>query len=80
MNSARTMIATDLVANTTNGADQRVVGARIHFAAEIVNVDVDDVGDGIAVNAPDFLDDGGSRNGMAWIPEQEFEESVFLGA
>ena len=74
------MVATDLVADTTDGADQRVIGARINFAAEIVNVDVDDVGDGIAVNAPDFLDDGRSRNGAARIPEQEFEQGVFLGA
>jgi hypothetical protein len=35
-----------LVAYAADGADEGAVGAVVDFAAEVVDVDVDDVGDG----------------------------------
>ncbi len=39
------MVAADLVAYAADGADQRAVGAGVDFAAQVINVNVDDVCD-----------------------------------
>src|ERR1700739_3774466 len=77
---ASVVVVADLVADAADGADEGVVGAGIDFAAEGVDVDVHHIGDGIAVNPPDFLDDRRTGYRAAWIAEEEFEKGVFLGA
>jgi hypothetical protein len=49
------MIAADLVADATDSADQGAIGAGVYFAAEVIDIDVDDIGDGIPVDAPDLF-------------------------
>jgi len=53
--SAGVVIASYLVAYAAASADEGVVGAGIDFTAQVVDVDVGDVGDGIAVDAPDLV-------------------------
>ncbi len=55
-------------------------GAVINFFAEIVDVDIHDVGDGVAVHAPDLLDDGDAGNRAAVIAEKKIEQRIFLRA
>jgi hypothetical protein len=73
------VIAAYLVANTADSADYGAVGSGIDFAPEIVSVDVHHVRDGISVNAPDLFDDCCVGHRMTGIPQQKFEESVFVG-
>jgi len=74
------VVAADLVANAADGANQGAVGAGVNLAAQIIDVDIHDVGDGVAVDAPDFLDDGRTGDGSARISKKEFEQRIFLGA
>jgi hypothetical protein len=71
------VVAADLLADATNRADERVVLSGINFAAQVVDVYVHYVGDGIAVNSPDCFDDCGSRNGVPGIPQQEFQQRAY---
>jgi hypothetical protein len=61
--SAREVITADLVTDTADGADQRPVGAGINLAAQIIDVNVDNVGDGVGMHTPDFFDDGAREMG-----------------
>ena len=45
----------------------------------IVGVDVDDVGHGVEVQAPDLFDDGGARYWLAGVAHQKFQQGRFLG-
>src|SRR6266404_9903785 len=72
-------VSADLVAYAANRANQRAVVSGIHFAAKIVDVDVHDVGQSVEIKFPDLLDDGGTRDGLAFVAHQEFQQSEFLG-
>jgi hypothetical protein len=61
--SGRTGDAADLVANTANGSNEGAIGAEVHLSAEVIHVDVDDVGHGFQVELPDFLNNRRARNG-----------------
>ncbi len=74
------MVATDLVADAADCADERVVCPGINFAPQVVDVHVHHVGDGIAVSPPNFLDDCRAGYWTSGIPQQEFQQGVFLGA
>jgi hypothetical protein len=69
-----------LIANATNRANKRAVIAGVDFAAEIVDVDIDDIGHGVKIEFPHLLDDRGARNGLALMAHEEFEEGELLGA
>lgn len=70
----------DLIANASNGANKWAVIAGVDFAAEIVDVDIHDIGHGVKIEFPHLLDDRGARNGLAFMAHEEFEEGEFLGA
>jgi hypothetical protein len=74
------VVAADLVAYAADGADEGAVGAGVNFAAEVVDVHVNHIGDRVAVHAPNFFDDGVARDGAAGIAQEELEEGVLLGA
>jgi hypothetical protein len=42
--SAGKVIATDLIANVSLGADQRAIGARVNLALQVVDVNIHDMG------------------------------------
>jgi len=73
------MITTDLIADSANGANEGTVGAGIEFLAQIVDVDIDDVGDGIRVQTPDLFNDGIARDGAAGVAQEILEQGIFLG-
>jgi hypothetical protein len=73
------MIAADLVAYAADCADQRVVGAGINLAAKVVDINIDNVGDRIAMHSPNLFNDGVARNRLAGMPQKEFEQRVFFG-
>src|SRR5208337_4749525 len=73
------VIFADLIANTTNGANERAIGARVNFLAQVIDVDIDDVRNAIGVHAPDFFDDGIAGDGAAGMAEEIFQERIFLG-
>ena len=72
--SAGVVIAADLVADAADGTDERALGTCVDFFAEIVDVDIHDVGDGVAVHAPDFFDYGDTRNRAALIAKKKIEQ------
>ena len=74
------VIFANLIANTANGANERAIGARVNFLAQVIDVDIDDVRDGIGMQAPDFFDDGIARDGAAGMAQKVFQECIFLGA
>jgi hypothetical protein len=73
------MIAADLVANTADGPDQRAVGAGINLAAKVVDINIDNVGDRVAVRSPDFFNYRVARNRLAGVTQQKFQQRVFFG-
>ena len=73
-------VSADLVAYAANRANEGAVIAGIHFAAKIVDVHVDDVGQVVRSKFPDLLDNGGAGNGLALVAHQQFQQSEFLGA
>jgi len=70
----------DLVAHTTDRADQRRIVAAIHLAAKVINVHVDYVRHGVTFELPNLFDNGRARNRLAHVAHQEFKQSKFLGA
>ena len=74
------MIAADLVADTTDGADERAIRAGIDLAAQIVDIDVDHVGDGFRVHAPDLFNDRGARDWTPGMAQQKLQQRIFLRA
>jgi flagellin-specific chaperone FliS len=77
--STGVVIAADLVAHAANGADEGPVGAAVELATQIVDVDVDDVRENIAVHPPDIFDNAGARNRLAGMTQQVFKERVLFG-
>jgi len=69
-----------LVADAADGADEWALVAGVDLAAEIVDVDVDNIGHGVKVQAPDLFNDGSARDGLAGVTHEKFEQGKFLGA
>ena len=67
------MVPADLIAYSANGADEGPIGTGINFAAQVVDIDVDNVGDGFRMHSPHLLDDAGTGNGVARIAQQKFQ-------
>ena len=78
--SAGIVIAADLIADAADGTNQGTIGAGINFAAQVVDIDIHDIGHGIAVHAPHFLNNGVARNRTAGVAQEKLQESVLLGA
>ena len=72
------VVAADLIPYAADRTDQGVVGAGVDFAPQIVNVNVDHVGDGVLRHAPNFLDDGIPRNRVARLAQKKFEKGILL--
>ena len=50
----------------------------IHLAAQMADVDVDDVGQSLEALVPDMFDDHGAREHPAGVEQQIFEERVLF--
>jgi hypothetical protein len=53
---AREMISADLISDSTNCSDKRVVGTGVKLAPQIVHIYVDHIRDGVGVHPPNLLD------------------------
>src|ERR1700721_2191055 len=76
----RSAVPTYLVAHSSDRANERLVVARIYFAAKIVDVHIHHVGHRIEIELPYLLDNGGACDRLAFVTHQELEQSKFLRA
>src|SRR5712692_8800338 len=67
------------VAAAAAGLQEGLTAFIAEFAAETVDVDFDQIGEGIEGLIPDMLGDLGAANDAAGIAREIFEERVFLG-
>ena len=60
--------------------DQFVVATMVDFSAQIIDVDVDDVGEPVEGGIrPNVIGDGCPGQYLVWIAHEEFEEGIFPG-
>ena len=52
LGSAMKLVAADLVAHAADGADQWTLGASIDFSPQVIDIHIDDVGDGSRKSGP----------------------------
>jgi hypothetical protein len=74
--------AADSVAGAADGLDELAVSrssAAIEFAADIVDIDVDDVGAGIGLELPDVGEQFGAGDVLAAAEHEVLEEGEFFG-
>src|SRR5260370_41355921 len=71
-------VSANLVADAANRSNEGAVVTGIDLAAEIVDVNVDDVRHGVKIEFPHLLDDGCAGNRLAFMAHQEFQQSKFL--
>ena len=74
------LISADLVANSSDCSNDRLLIAQVNFVAEIVDIDVYYVCESGDVCVPDFLDDRSAGNGPPKISQEKIEQGIFLGA
>src|ERR671930_1165361 len=76
--SGSLMVIREHVAHAPDGVNQRRSKAFVDFVAQVLNINVDDIGDVIEVNVPDVLDDAGAGDRVARVSEQELQQCEFL--
>src|SRR3954451_10181258 len=57
--------------------DKLLLEAVVHFRAEIVDVNIDDVGEAFVTNVPDVLDEHSTRHRASDVTHQVLEHSEF---
>ena len=67
------------VTDPANGMNQLIGEVTINFLAQIVDVYIDDIGEGVKVIIPDMLSDHGPCQGRLRIAHEELQQSIFLG-
>src|SRR6266849_3644231 len=73
-------VSANLVAYAANRSNQCPVVSGIHLAAKIVDVHIHDIGHGVKIEFPDLFNNGGTRNGLALVAHQEFQQGELLRA
>src|ERR1700730_19077271 len=68
-------LCTEHESNATHGVDERRLTGQIDLAAEPADMDVDEVSTRIEVIVPDLLEEHGSRDDLAVVPDQIFEQA-----
>src|ERR1035438_8345450 len=66
------------VAEAAHGLDELLRVAVVDLAAQVADVDVDDVGEAVVIHIPDVLDDHGAAEGAALVAHHVFEDAKFL--
>jgi hypothetical protein len=56
------VFGTEFVTDAAHGVDQAPLETVLDFAAQVVHIDIDDIGAGIEGKIPDMLDDHGTRD------------------
>src|SRR5271165_1918227 len=68
------------VADAAHGLDHFFGPLVVDFAAQVADVDVDDIGEAVVIHIPDVLDDHSAAEGAAAVAHQVFEDAEFLGS
>src|SRR5262245_32323452 len=63
--SGNVPVRADLITGGANEADQLPIVARVDLAANLVDVDVDDIGHTVDVQSPKLFDEGRAADGVA---------------
>ena len=66
------------VANAANCMNQRSRGVMVHFAAQTINVNIDDVGCGVNPHLPDVVQNHGPGHYSAFVPAKIFQQRKLL--
>src|ERR1700683_2416626 len=66
------------VADTTNRVNQRSRGVMIYFAAQTINVNIDDIGCGINPHLPDMVQNHGSGHHSTYVAAKIFQQRKLL--
>jgi hypothetical protein len=64
-------VSANLIAHTSDRANQWMVITGIYFPTQLVNIDVDDVGHGVEIELPHLLDNRGSRHWLSRVAHQK---------
>src|SRR5512132_2684697 len=67
------------VADAPDGPDADPAAGVLELAAEVADVDVDDVGEAVIVVVPDVLEDGGAAHDLTGVPHQELQQGELPG-
>src|ERR1035441_3474356 len=74
--------AGDSVSHTAHGLNQPPAGiahpSRVHLAAQVIDVDVHDVGARLRAHLPDFLEQLAARHAFAAVQQQTLEQGKLL--
>jgi hypothetical protein len=66
------------VANTANCVNQWSRGVMIHFAAQAINVNIDDIGCGINPHLPDMVQNHGPGHYSTFVAAKIFQQRELL--
>jgi hypothetical protein len=66
------------VADATNGMNQWPRGVMIHFAAQTINVNIDDIGCGVNPHLPDMVENHGPGHHSTFVAAKIFQQRKFL--
>jgi hypothetical protein len=68
------------IANAANCVNQRSPGVMIHFAAQTINVNIDDVRRGVNSHLPDMIQNHSPGHDSAFVPAKIFQQRKLLWA
>ena len=71
-------IATNLVADATDSANKRAIRAGINLAPQIIDINVDDIGDGFRMHSPNLLNNSGASDRSTRMAQEKFQECILL--
>src|ERR1035438_8579346 len=66
------------VANTTNCVNQRSRGVMIHFAAQTINMNIDDIGCGVNPHLPHMVQNHGPGHDSTFVPAKILQQRKLL--
>ena len=74
------LVGIEHIAQAAHGADQLRLMALVDLAAQMADIDIDDVGQALEGLVPDLFHDHAARQDSARMQEQIFQQGIFLGA
>src|SRR6185437_12047344 len=74
------LVQIERVAKAAHRADQFLVAPLVDLAAQMTDIDIDDIGQAFEGLIPYLFDDHAARQGPARMQEKIFQQGVFLGA
>ena len=63
---------------TAHGMDHFILKTAVNFIAQVIDIDINDIGEGVKINVPYMLGYHGAGDDIAGIAHQIFQQRVFL--